>query len=119
VCTAGGVATQRVPGQLLEKQRLRGQYNLRERQFRRIVGEAMRRPGKTGETLIELLERRLDAVVLRSGFARTIYQARQMVTPPCLGVDLPELRAALLSNPRRREVPVVCDEQRVVEFYSR
>src|SRR5690242_16483819 len=73
--------------QLLEKQRLRGQYNLRERQFRRIVREAMRRPGKTGETLVELLERRLDAVVLRSGFARTIYQARQMVTHGHITVD--------------------------------
>jgi small subunit ribosomal protein S4 len=155
--------------QLLEKQRLRGQYDLRERQFRRVVDEAMRRPGKTGENLIELLERRLDAVVLRSGLARTIYQARQMVThghltvdgqkvdrpsyrlrpgqtvevrpssrdklpfvaaaagthapdgptPPYLDVDLPGLRATLLTNSRRQHVPVVCDEQRVVEFYSR
>jgi len=73
--------------QLLEKQRLRGQYDLRERQFRRIINEAIRRPGKTGEVLIELLERRLDAVVLRSGFARTIYQARQMVTHGHITVD--------------------------------
>src|SRR4030081_307247 len=64
---------------LLEKQRLRHQYDLREKQLRRTFAEARRRPGKTGENLIELLERRLDAVVLRAGFTRTIYQARQLV----------------------------------------
>ncbi len=71
----------------MEKQRLRHQYDLRERQLRRVVDEAARQPGKTGETLVELLERRLDVVVLRSGFARTIYQARQMVTHGHLTVD--------------------------------
>jgi small subunit ribosomal protein S4 len=154
---------------LVEKQRLRHQYNLRERQLRGVVDEAARRPGKTGETLIELLERRLDAVVLRSGFARTVYQARQMVShghvavdgrrvdrpsyrlapgqtvtvapasrdkplflaaaagafapsgpiPPYLDVDLAGLRATLIRAPHRPEVPVVCDEQLVVEYYAR
>lgn len=154
---------------LLEKQRLRHQYDIGEKQLRRAFDEAVRRPGKSGENLIEMLECRLDAVVLRAGFARTIYQARQFVvhghltvdghkvdrpsyrlrpgetvearessrdkvpfllaaagaqapdgpTPPYLDVRLPELRATLAREPLRREVPVQCDEQLVVEFYSR
>jgi small subunit ribosomal protein S4 len=153
---------------LREKQRLRHQYNLRERQLRRTFEEAVRRPGKTGENLITLLEQRLDALVGRAGFARTIYQARQMVThghitvdgrkvdrpsyrvrpeqtievressrdkppfllaieepatqgppPPYLDVQPRQLRATLIRPPSRHEVPVLCDEQLVVEFYSR
>jgi Ribosomal protein S4/S9 N-terminal domain/S4 domain len=72
---------------LQEKQRLRYQYDLREKQLRRTFEEATRRPGKAGENLIELLELRLDAVVLRSGFARTIYQARQMIVHGHFAVD--------------------------------
>jgi small subunit ribosomal protein S4 len=64
---------------LKEKQRLRAQYNIREAQMRRYFEEAKRTEGLTGENLVELLEMRLDALVLRSGFARTIAQARQMV----------------------------------------
>jgi small subunit ribosomal protein S4 len=64
---------------LKEKQRLRAQYNIREAQMRRYFEEAKRTDGLTGENLVELLEMRLDALVLRSGFARTIAQARQMV----------------------------------------
>lgn len=66
--------------QLLEKQRLRAQYNVGERQFRRYYAAALKAPTSTGETLVELLELRLDALVLRAGFARTIYAARQYVT---------------------------------------
>jgi small subunit ribosomal protein S4 len=154
---------------LLEKQRLRHQYDVRERQLRRVVDEAFRSSGRTGEVLIELLERRLDAIVLRAGFARTIYQARQMVShghfavdgqrvdipsyrlrpgqtvqvreaardkppfvlaaagahapagpiPPYLDVRLPDLAVTLTREPRRAEIPVICDEAMVVEFYSR
>ena len=64
---------------LREKQRLRAQYGIREAQMVRYYEEAKRRDGLTGETLIELLESRLDALVLRSGFARTMSQARQFV----------------------------------------
>lgn len=64
---------------LREKQRLRAQYGIREAQMIRYYEEAKRRDGLTGETLIEMLESRLDALVLRSGFARTIAQARQFV----------------------------------------
>lgn len=65
--------------QLMEKQRLRAQYNLSERQLENAFAEASRLPGNTGERLLQLLELRLDAVVLRSGFARTIFAARQLV----------------------------------------
>ena len=64
---------------LREKQRLRAQYNLREAQLRRVFEEARTAPGLTGESLVELLEMRLDALVLRSGFARSMAQARQLV----------------------------------------
>jgi small subunit ribosomal protein S4 len=64
---------------LREKQRLRAQYGIREAQLRRVFEEARKSSGRTGEALVELLEMRLDALVLRSGFARTMAQARQMV----------------------------------------
>lgn len=65
---------------LREKQKLRAQYGIREAQLTRYYEEAKRMStGLTGENLIELLESRLDALVLRAGFARTIAQARQFV----------------------------------------
>lgn len=64
---------------LREKQRLRAQYGIREAQLRRVFEEARKSSGRTGEALVELLEMRLDALVLRAGFARTTAQARQMV----------------------------------------
>ena len=66
--------------QLVEKQRLRAQYNMSERQLSNAFAEAIRQPGNTGVRLLQLLEMRLDAVVLRAGFVRTIYAARQAVT---------------------------------------
>ena len=153
---------------LLEKQRLRHQYNISEAQMRRAYEDAHRGEGKTGENMVSLLERRLDAVVHRSGLARTIYQARQLVvhghfrvdgrkvdrpgyrlapgqvvevrersrdkppfqvaaagahldgpTAPYLSTALEELRTTLLRVPQRPEIPVLCDEQLVVEFYAR
>ncbi|WP_426566839.1 30S ribosomal protein S4 [Angustibacter sp. McL0619] len=156
--------------QLLEKQRLRAQYGLREAQLRRAFDEAHRRSGRTGEVLVELLETRLDAVVLRSGIARTIAQARQVVVhrhvevdgrlvdkpsyrlrpgqvvsvrersramtpfvvaaanghrdvlpavPAYLALGSDGLCARLEREPRRAEVPVICDVALVVEFYAR
>ena len=64
---------------LREKQRLRAQYGIREAQLRNTFAEAKRAEGLTGENLVELLEMRLDSLVLRAGFARTIAQARQLV----------------------------------------
>ena len=66
--------------QLRAKQKLKGHYgDLTEKQFRRIYAEAVRLRGDTGETLIGLLERRLDAVVYRCKFVPTIFSARQVV----------------------------------------
>ncbi|MDA0188187.1 30S ribosomal protein S4 [Roseicyclus sp.] len=66
--------------QLRAKQKLKGYYgDLTEKQFRRIFTEAERRRGDTGELLIGLLERRLDAVVYRAKFVATIFAARQFV----------------------------------------
>jgi small subunit ribosomal protein S4 len=66
--------------QLRAKQKLKGYYgDLTEKQFRRIFAEAERMKGDTGENLIGLLERRLDAVVFRAKFAPTIFAARQFV----------------------------------------
>lgn len=152
---------------LLEKQRLRAQYGLREAQFRAVVDRAQRRPEPTGQALLTMLETRLDAIVLRAGFARTIWQARQHVShghirvdgakvdrpsyqvrpgqvvevaekakqmvpfqiaaagehaeriPPYLEVDRSQLRARLIRLPKRSEIPVLCNETLVVEFYAR
>jgi small subunit ribosomal protein S4 len=152
---------------LLEKQRLRAQYDLSEAQLRLALARATRSGGRTGEALVIELETRLDALVLRSGFARTIYQARQAVShghvtvngrrvdrpsfrvrpgdviaiaapsrsktpfviaaagehaaavPPYLDVDIEALSARLVRLPERSEIPVLCDERLVVEFYSR
>ncbi|MFR9674112.1 30S ribosomal protein S4 [Streptomyces sp. TR06-5] len=154
---------------LLEKQRLRAQYDISERQMARAYDRARKTGVKTGEALIVELERRLDALVLRAGLARTIYQARQMVvhghigvngrkvdtpsfrvrpddvvqvrersrakqpflvareggyapdgeTPRYLEVNLEALAFRLDREPQRKEVPVVCDEQMVVEYYAR
>ena len=153
---------------LLEKQRLRHQYNISEAQMRKAYEDAHRAESKTGEAMVTLLERRLDAVVHRAGLARTIYQARQLVvhghftvdgkkvdrpgfrlkpgqvvqvressrqkppfqvaaagahldgpTAPYLSTAVEELRTTLLRTPERKEIPVLCDEQLVVEFYAR
>jgi small subunit ribosomal protein S4 len=155
---------------LKEKQRLRAQYGIREAQMQRVFEEARREQFLTGESLVELLEMRLDALVLRSGFARTIAQARQAVVhrhilvdgklvdrpsfrvkpgqviqvkpksqatvpfqvaaagahrdvlpnvPAYLDVEVEKLRAELVRRPKRVEVPVTCNEQLVVEYYSR
>jgi small subunit ribosomal protein S4 len=154
---------------LLEKQRLRAQYDISERQMARAYDRAKKAEGKTGEALVVELERRLDALVLRAGLARTIYQARQQVvhghievngkkvdkpsfrvkpddviqvrersrakTPfqvareggwagegevaKYLQVNLQALAFRLDRLPNRREVPVICDEQLVVEYYAR
>ena len=63
-----------------EKQKLRYQYGLLEKQFRRIFQTALRKRGVTGETLLQLLETRLDNVVFRLGLANTRSAARQLVS---------------------------------------
>lgn len=66
--------------QLMEKQKLRFNYGVSETQLRRIVEEAKGQRGATGSRIVELLERRLDNLVFRAGFAPTIPAARQMVS---------------------------------------
>ena len=66
--------------QLQAKQKLKGYYgNINERQFRNIYKKATMQKGDTGENLIGLLERRLDAVVYRARFSTTIFSARQLI----------------------------------------
>ena len=79
-----GQARRRKPSdfgiQLSAKQKLKGYYgNIGEKRFRRYYDEAVRRKGDTGENLVGLLERRLDAVVYRSKFVPTVFAARQFV----------------------------------------
>ncbi|WP_225721435.1 30S ribosomal protein S4 [Candidatus Vallotiella sp. (ex Adelges kitamiensis)] len=66
--------------QLREKQKVKRIYGVLERQFRRYFSEADRRKGNTGETLLQLLESRLDTVVYRMGFGSTRAEARQLVS---------------------------------------
>ncbi len=65
--------------QLLDKQRIQTHYGLLEKQLRRTFAKAQRMGGVTGTNLLLLLESRLDSVVYRLGFARTMHQARQVV----------------------------------------
>ena len=64
---------------LNEKQKLRYHFNVPEKQFRKYMAEAARTKGNTGEVLMRLLEQRLDNVIRRLGWARTIWAARQIV----------------------------------------
>ena len=73
--------------QLREKQKAKVMYGVSEKQFRSIFREANRLEGNTGENLIRLIERRLDNVVYRMGFATTRRFARQLVTHGHILVD--------------------------------
>ena len=83
--------------QLIEKQKVRFSYGLLERQFRRVFEEAERQPGVTGDNLLVLLERRLDNVIYRLGFADSRSQARQMVEQGHFTVN--GRRASIPSHP--------------------
>ena len=83
--------------QLREKQKIKFYYGVLERQFRKFFKEANRQEGSTGENLIKLLERRLDNVVYRMGFATTRRFARQLVNHGHIlidgkRVDIPSVR---------------------------
>ena len=73
--------------QLQEKQKAKYIYGVLERQFRNTYEEAVRLQGPTGEILLQLLERRLDNVVYRAGWASTRPQARQFVSHGLIQVD--------------------------------
>lgn len=72
---------------LLEKQKLRYQYGVLEKQFRKFFEEAQRRKGVTGENLLQMLELRLDNVVYRLGFANTRFASRQLVSHGHISVN--------------------------------
>lgn len=83
--------------QLREKQKVRRLYGLLEKQFAKLMKEAQKAEGLTGEILLEFLERRADNVVFRAGFASTRRQARQLVshghfTLNGRRVDIPSIR---------------------------
>src|SRR6478735_9498146 len=73
--------------QLREKQKVKRIYGLLERQFRGYYAKAARKKGNTGETLLQMLEQRLDNVVYRMGFAVTRPQARQLVSHKAIEVN--------------------------------
>ncbi|MCX9157113.1 30S ribosomal protein S4 [Niveibacterium sp. 24ML] len=102
--------------QLQEKQKLRLNYGLSERQMRRVMTDAKRAQGSAGDKLAELLERRLDNAVFRAGFAPTIPAARQLVNHShCLvngrAVNIPSYRLrigdVIALRKKSRKHPVV------------
>ncbi len=82
--------------QLREKQKAKRMFGLSEKQFRRTFDKASAMPGVTGENMLQLLERRLDNVLFRSGFAATRMQARQFAS-----------HGLFMLNGRRIDVPSV------------
>ena len=85
--------------QLREKQKARRVYGVLEKQFRRYYEEAVSKPGKTGEVLLQILESRLDNVVYRAGYAKSRDMARQVVkhghiTVNGRKVDIPSFRVS-------------------------
>lgn len=82
-----GARTSDYGQQLREKQKVKRMYGILERQFRRYFAEASRRKGNTGETLLQLLESRLDNVVYRMGFGSTRAEARQLVSHKAILVN--------------------------------
>ena len=82
-----GARTSDFGNQLREKQKVKRIYGVLERQFRRYFAEADRRKGNTGDTLLQLLEARLDNVVYRLGFASTRAEGRQLVSHKAITVN--------------------------------
>ena len=82
-----GARTSDYGNQLREKQKVKRMYGILERQFRRYFAEADRRKGNTGETLLKLLEARLDNVIYRMGFGSTRAESRQLVSHKAFTVN--------------------------------
>lgn len=82
--------------QLREKQKVRRLYGLLEKQFAKLMKEAQKSEGLTGENLLQYLERRADNAVYRAGFATTRRQARQLVS-----------HGHFLLNGRRIDIPSI------------
>ncbi|MEO5374177.1 MAG: 30S ribosomal protein S4 [Alphaproteobacteria bacterium] len=105
--------------QLMAKQKLKGYYgNVSEKQFRRYYAEAVRRRGDTSENLIDILERRLDAVVYRMKFVPTVFAARQLVNHGHINVNgrrvtIPSYQVSdgdlIEVRPRSRQMPLILE----------
>src|SRR5712671_5461375 len=103
--------------QLREKQKVRRTYGILERQFRRTFDAAARRPGKTNENLLQILEMRLDNLVYRLGFADSRAQARQLVCHGHFAVngrktDIPSFIA------KPNDVIAVRDRSKSLEYFK-
>ena len=111
--------------QLMAKQKLKGYYgNIGEKQFRRYYAEAVRRRGDTGENLVEILERRLDAMIYRAKLVPTVFAARQFVNHGHIQVNgkrvtIPSYRLhdgdVVQIKAKSRELPLVLDAVQSVE----
>ena len=88
--------------QIREKQKARRIYGILERQFHGYYVEAASKHGRTGETMLQLLERRLDNVVFRAGFAKSRDMARQLVTHGHFTVNGQEGRHPVLPGQREQ-----------------
>lgn len=104
--------------QLREKQKVRRLYGLLEKQFSRTMAEASRTQGKSGEVLLELLERRMDNAVYRAGFATSRRAARQLVSHGHFmlngrRVDIPSIRL------KAGDEIVVRDKSQRSEYFKR
>jgi small subunit ribosomal protein S4 len=104
--------------QLREKQRVRRTYGVLERQFRKHFGIAARRPGKTSENLLQVLEMRLDNLVYRLGFADSRAQARQLVNHGHFAVngrktDIPSFIA------KPNDILTVRERSKGLEYFKR
>ena len=131
--------------QLTEKQKVKFVYGIMEKQFHMYYEKASRMQGKTGENLLTLIERRLDNVVYRLGFAKTRREARQLAThghftvngqrvdiKGLVGDDAPvvnlpkwltreknTLQGKVVAMPAREDIDFPVEEHLIVELYSK
>ena len=123
--------------QLNEKQKVKFVYGILEKQFRMYYEKATGMPGKTGENLLQLVERRLDNVVYRLGFATTRREAQEasrsaacfkrltaedapMVTVPTwLEREKNILKGTVVRMPARDDIDMPIEEHLIVELYSK
>jgi small subunit ribosomal protein S4 len=103
--------------QLIEKQKLRSQYNVHERQMRNYYRKAAKRAGSTPDNFVGILETRLDALVARAGFSRTIYQARQVVNHGHITVNGRRVNIPSY-NVRPGDVIAVADKSRKLQMFQ-
>jgi len=104
--------------QLREKQKVKRLYGLLEKQFSNLMAEASRKEGQSGENLLQLLERRMDNAIYRSGFAVSRRAARQLVTHGHFmlngrRVDIPSIRM------KEGDVLVLRDASKKNEYFKR